>query len=379
MNRSPKQSFRLIILYLIIFFGHNQSLPAQYTEGGQENIIPNPSFEEFDGFPIGWYYKGTDFDDVVKYWSSPTIASPDVYGARVRVPASWAEKGFGKQSAHTGQAMAGITVYGCGSGKPHCREYVQIQMKEPLVIGQSYNVEFWVAHLEGSMRVNQIGAFFSEKQVKVKTDNCLNAAPQVKSETVLNADGGTWTKFSAKFVATTEAEWLVIGNFSDDKQTTAVTPSVSNALNFAYYYIDDVSVKKSEPLMPIPVKDDDLTRLTFETGKVVQLKNIFFDSDRSELLPRSNVELDKLVQILRENPKMEIEIIGHTDNVGDFNYNMTLSRKRATQVMEYLIRNGIESKRLQANGFGSTQPIAPNELEETRQMNRRVEFRVLKK
>lgn len=378
MNINPKQSFRLLIV-IFLFLASRPSLTAQYTEGVQENIIPNASFEEFDGFPIGWYYKGTDFDDVVKYWFSPTIASPDVYGPRVRVPATWADKGFGKQSAHTGQAMAGITVYGCGTGKPHCREYIQIQMKEPLVIGQAYNIEFWVAHLEGSMRVNQIGAYFSETAVKVKTDNCLNLIPQVKSEVVLSAERGSWTKFSAKFVAQTEAEWLVIGNFSDDKQTTAITPPVAMALNFGYYYIDDIVVKKSDPLVPIPVKEDDLTRLTFETGKVVQLKNIFFDTDRSELLPRSNVELDKLVQILRENSKMEIEIIGHTDNLGDFNYNMTLSRKRATQVMEYLIRNGIENKRLQANGYGSTQPIASNDNEELRKLNRRVEFRIIKK
>jgi OmpA-OmpF porin, OOP family len=378
MNKNPKQSIRLFF-YIFLFIACHNGLLAQYTEGGQENIVPNPGFEEFDGFPIGWYYKGTDFDDVVKYWSSPTIASPDAYGARVRVPASWAEKGFGKQSAHSGQAMAGITVYGCGSGKPHCREYIQIQMKEPLVIGQSYIVEFWVTHLAGSLKVNNIGAYFSEKQLKVKTDNYLTEAPQVKSEAVLAADGGMWTKFSAKFVAQTEAEWMIIGNFNDDKQTTAVNPSVANSLTFAYYYIDDVFVKKSEPLIPIPVKDDDLTRLSLVEGKVVQLKNIFFDSDRSELLPRSNVELDKLVHILRENPKLEIEIIGHTDNSGDFNYNMTLSRRRATQVMEYLIKNGIESKRLQANGFGSTQPLASNEVEEMRQLNRRVEFRVLKK
>lgn len=378
MNINPKQSFRLLIV-IFLFLASRPSLTAQYTEGVQENIIPNASFEEFDGFPIGWYYKGTDFDDVVKYWFSPTIASPDVYGPRVRVPATWADKGFGKQSAHTGQAMAGITVYGCGTGKPHCREYIQIQMKEPLVIGQAYDIEFWVAHLEGSMRVNQIGAYFSETSVKVKTDNCLNLIPQVKSDAVLSAERGSWTKFSAKFVAQTEAEWLVIGNFSDDKQTTAITPPVATALNFGYYYIDDIVVKKSDPLVPIPVKEDDLTRLTFETGKVIQLKNIFFDTDRSELLPRSNVELDKLVQILRENSKMEIEIIGHTDNLGDFNYNMTLSRKRATQVMEYLIRNGIETKRLQANGYGSTQPIASNDNEELRKLNRRVEFRIIKK
>lgn len=355
------------------------SLCAQYTEGGQINIVPNSGFEEFDGFPIGWYYKGSDFGDVVKYWTSATIASPDAYGSRVRVPASWAEKGFGKQFAHSGQAMAGITVFGCGTGKPHCREYIQIQLKEPLVIGQSYIVEFWVSHLAASMQVNNIGAYFSDRQLDVKTDACLNLTPQVKSDAVLSADGGKWVKFSSKFKATTEADWIVIGNFSEDNKTTAVFPPVANALSFGYYYIDDVMVKKSEPLMPVPVKEDDLTHVPLEKGKTIMLKNIFFDSDRAELLPRSFVELDKLAHIMRENPNMEIEIVGHTDNVGDNNYNLLLSRRRATQVMEYLIKTGIESVRIQANGFGSTQPIAPNDIEETRQMNRRVEFRILKK
>ena len=369
---------RLLYTSLLLLLSHLAF--AQYTEGGQQNIIPNSGFEEFGGYPIGWYYKGTDFDDVMRYWVSPTIASPDAYGSRVRVPASWAEKGFGKQSPHSGQSMVGITLFGCGSGKPHCREYIQIQMKEPLVVGQHYLVEFWVGHLAASLRVNNLGAYFSEKPLKVMTENCLNVVPQVFSEPVLVAGGDKWTKFTAKFIAQNEAEWMVIGNFFTDNQTISMAPSVPNPLNFAYYYIDDVSVKKTEPIRTIPVKDDDLTRLPIVVGKVITLKDIFFESNRAELLPRSYIELDKLVQLLRENPLMEIEIIGHTDNVGDINYNLTLSRRRATQVMEYIIRNGgIEAKRLQANGFGSSQPISANDTEENRQMNRRVEFRILKK
>jgi outer membrane protein OmpA-like peptidoglycan-associated protein len=81
---------------------------------------------------------------------------------------------------------------------------------------------------------------------------------------------------------------------------------------------------------------------------------------------------------MRENPTLEIEIIGHTDNMGDVNYNLALSRRRAGQVMEYLIKNGIEASRIQTNGFGASQPIAPNDNEDMRQLNRRVEFRILK-
>ena len=360
-----------IFLYPILFFAQ--------SEIAQDNLIPNPGFEEFDGFPIGWYYKGSDFDDVVKYWSSPTTASPDAYGPRVRVPSSWAEKGFGRQTPHSGQCMAGITVYGCSNGKPHCREYVQIQLKEALVQGQNYVFEVWVASLDAGLRINNIGAFLSEKRIKMVGEERINVKPSVFAAKVVDPKRQQWYKMTLKFTADSESEWLIIGNFNTDDETTIMTPpSVSN-LNFAYYYLDDVSLKKTEPILPVPIKDDDLSRVRLEVGKTVRLKDIYFDSDKADLLPRSNVELDKLVSVLRENPNLEIEIIGHTDNVGDSNYNLTLSRKRAAMVMDYLIHSGIETRRLRSNGFGDKNPITSNDIEETRQLNRRVEFRILKK
>ena len=368
---------RLNFTLICLFF--NSILFFAQSEIGQDNLIPNPGFEEFDGFPIGWYYKGSDFDDVVKYWSSPTTASPDAYGSRVRVPSSWAEKGFGKQTPHSGQNMAGITVYGCSNGKPHCREYVQIQLKEPLVVGQNYVFEVWVASLDAGLRVNNLGAFLSNKRVKNVGEECINVKPTVFASKVVDPKPKGWSKITLKFTTDLESEWLIIVNFNADEETTIMSPpSVSN-LNFAYYYLDDVSLKKTEPIMPVPIKDDDLTRVRLEIGKTVRLKDIFFESDKSDLLPRSFVELDKLANILRENSNLEIEIIGHTDNVGDPIYNLTLSRRRAAMVMDYLVQSGITSRRLRSNGFGDKQPIASNDVEETRQMNRRVEFRILKK
>jgi len=125
------------------------------------NIVPNPGFERFDNAPIGWSYKGSYVGEVVKYWFSATTASPDVYGPGVHVPQDWAEKGFGKQKPHSGKSMAGLTLFGCTNGKPHCREYVEIQLAEPLVIGQAYHVEFWVTHLEKSLQINNLGAYFT--------------------------------------------------------------------------------------------------------------------------------------------------------------------------------------------------------------------------
>ena len=364
-------TFLCFFLFPILFFAQ--------SEVGQDNLVPNPGFEEFDGFPIGWYYKGSDFDDIVKYWSSPTTASPDAYGPRVRVPSSWAEKGFGKQTPHNGQAMAGITVYGCSNGKPHCREYVQIQLKEPLVIGQNYIFEVWMASLDGGLRINNLGAFFSNKRIKTVGEERIDAKPTAFATKVVDSKPKSWAKITFKFKADTDAEWLIIGNFNTDEETMIMAPTSISNLNFAYYYLDDVSLKKTEPIIPVPIKDDDLTLIKLDIGKTVRLKDIYFDSDKTELLPRSFVELDKLAQVLTQNPLLEIEIVGHTDNIGDSNYNLTLSRKRAAMVMDYLIQSGIAAKRLRSNGFGDKRPIGSNDVEETRQLNRRVEFRILKK
>ncbi len=85
-------------LILLIFYSANAAV-AQNAETPQPNLVPNGGFEEFDGFPIGWYYKGVDFDNVVKYWSSPTTASPDAYGTRVRVPAAQLARRLGPSLA----------------------------------------------------------------------------------------------------------------------------------------------------------------------------------------------------------------------------------------------------------------------------------------
>ncbi|MEM9992267.1 MAG: hypothetical protein AAF738_10925, partial [Bacteroidota bacterium] len=139
----------LITLFLAIL---SLSLIAQQEAKQLSNIIPNPSFEEYSTIPIGWFYRGQHFTNVMKYWSSATAASPDVFGPKVRVPSHWTDKGFGDQYARTGESMVGMTIYGCDNGKPHCREYIQVQLLEPLVQYQNYYLEFWVVHLPRSLQ-----------------------------------------------------------------------------------------------------------------------------------------------------------------------------------------------------------------------------------
>jgi outer membrane protein OmpA-like peptidoglycan-associated protein len=91
------------------------------------------------------------------------------------------------------------------------------------------------------------------------------------------------------------------------------------------------------------------------------------------------VELDKVVQLLSENPTLKIEISGHTDNVGTAADNLKLTENRAKAVTAYLANKGIDIKRLTFKGFGATQPIADNKTEEGKAMNRRTELKVVGK
>ena len=115
-----------------------------------------------------------------------------------------------------------------------------------------------------------------------------------------------------------------------------------------------------------------------EIGGMVVLKNIFFDTNKSELLPESKTELKQLIDFLNLNPTISIEIDGHTDDVGDDKVNQLLSENRAKTVYNYLIENKITASRLSYKGFGETKPVSNNTTEEGRQKNRRTEFRIIK-
>ena len=115
-----------------------------------------------------------------------------------------------------------------------------------------------------------------------------------------------------------------------------------------------------------------------EVGSKVTLKNVFFATASFDLESRSEVELDKLVDFLKDNATLRIEIAGHTDNVGDDESNRMLSDNRAKSVKEYLIAHGIASTRLEHKGYGETIPVQSNDTEEGRALNRRTEFKILK-
>lgn len=115
-----------------------------------------------------------------------------------------------------------------------------------------------------------------------------------------------------------------------------------------------------------------------EVGTTVLLKNILFMQSKAELLPESYPQLDLVVEFLKANPHVEIELAGHTDSRGSFSQLLALSQKRVNKVKSYLVSKGIQAKRITGKGYGGSKPIASNDEEETRLLNRRVEFTIKK-
>lgn len=122
----------------------------------------------------------------------------------------------------------------------------------------------------------------------------------------------------------------------------------------------------------------DLYLAPIEIGQVVRLNNVFFDFDKFDLRSESFVELDRVVNLLKENPRIEIEMSAHTDSKGSDEYNFKLSDNRAKSVREYIVSKGIAPERIISQGYGETKPVADNETDDGRQINRRVEFKILK-
>lgn len=114
-----------------------------------------------------------------------------------------------------------------------------------------------------------------------------------------------------------------------------------------------------------------------ELGTKVVLNNIFFDTNQYNLQPESVAELEKLIEFLKVNPALHIEISGHTDDAGNDQLNQILSQNRAKAVYEYLTAHEIDAARLIYAGYGKTQPIAPNTTDAGRKKNRRTEFKII--
>ncbi|OFY33062.1 MAG: hypothetical protein A2275_00515 [Bacteroidetes bacterium RIFOXYA12_FULL_35_11] len=200
---------------------------------------------------------------------------------------------------------------------------------------------------------------------------------------VLNERNGK--PVSAEIIYETLPDGKEVGRARTDPNTGEYTIILPAGYNYAFRAIADdfIGVAQSLNLKDIneyaEIEQSDLRLAPIEVGAVVSLNNIFFEYAKAVLKPESFPELNRVVEFLEQNPKVAIEIGGHTDNTGSDATNDRLSKNRAQAVADYIILNGIPSNRVAAVGYGKHRPIAFNDTDEGRAKNRRVEFTIMKK
>ncbi|MBT9392981.1 OmpA family protein [Hymenobacter sp. NST-14] len=217
----------------------------------------------------------------------------------------------------------------------------------------------------------------------------INLTPKFRPEVVTLVRGRVLDASSKKPVAATiRYENLLTGEEIGVAETSPIDGSYTIVLPSGTQYgyraeakdylaeSDNLDVTDRQKYSEVT---QDLFLVPFAVGQTIKLNNIFFAQSKYFLRENSYPELLRLVKILRDYPQVEIKLEGHTDNQGDPQLNVKLSLDRVNEVKKYLVQKGIASSRITTEGYGGSKPVASNDQEETRRLNRRVEFRITKK
>ena len=261
---------------------------------------------------------------------------------------------------------------------------------EPVNLGSPINTDNWDAFFtldaggEFAYLTTNLNTFGESDIVRVKLLEKEKPNPVVLvSGNVYNIK--TKQPISASLIYETLPDGIVAGN--------GISGATDGAFKFVLPYDKNYSIRASadhyfaisenlnlDSLVKAGYREihKDLYLAPIEIGQVVRLNNVFFDFDKFNLRNESFVELDRVVQLLKENPGIEIEMSAHTDSKGADDYNYRLSDDRARSVREYIVSKGIDEKRIVSQGYGETKPVSTNETDEGRQLNRRVEFKIIK-
>lgn len=241
----------------------------------------------------------------------------------------------------------------------------------------SDGITTYYAHEETDAKGNSVSLLY---KTVLSDDVVLASKPLIVKGLVQDAVTKKPLKCSIELIAM-KKDSLISFSYSDSIKGTYVLV-LPERKEFALiarcpgYMLKSIHLSEND-IEHLESKEFNFELVKIEKGKTAVLNNIFFDFNSAVLKQESKSELEKVVAWLKENPSIKIEIGGHTDNIGSTEYNLELSRKRAESVKIYLTNRQIPEYRLVSQGFGSSQPIAPNNTESGQKTNRRIEFRIL--
>lgn len=202
-----------------------------------QNLVPNPSFEEYDYCPTG-----TNDPQAVATWFNPTMATPDYYNACASNGGGVPINDWGYQEAQNDNGYIGIITYGQSLNAVNYREYFEVELLETLVTGKTYYWCMYVSLLDSTdYASNNIGISLTNSQLSNFSSEEMLISPIYWNSTEIITDNINWTKISGSFIANGGEKFLIIGNFYSEANTSYQQVN-TNSLNgeFAYYYVDNV-------------------------------------------------------------------------------------------------------------------------------------------
>lgn len=360
------------------FVRNNKGIDTvRITSFATTTLIPNADFENYKYRPVSIENSGqNNIEYLIPDWSSPDGNTPDYYNYNRTV------KGvFNIIDSDTLQnGFVGLVLFHNESDR--YLEHVQTKLTSALNAGVKYCYRM-------KIRLSQNSGFYIDRfGIRLFNQDPIggiyrnhNLLTQIDFEKPLNQTQ-QWITLCDSFIAKGGEEFFVMGRYAETSDTHVQrhTPKHENKLDInksAYYLIDDLELFAISSPEECGCKQEKINFEDFEevlSGNKVILSNVHFESNSADLLNSSLPELEKLKNILSSKPFIKISILGHTDDMGDEHYNLSLSKKRAKAVKEWLIANGISSDRLTDEGYGFSIPLTDNLTEEKRQLNRRVEI-----
>lgn len=370
----------------------NGKLQTIQTAAGKasDNYVFNGDFELYKYKPVLIINSGHDrIEELIPGWVSPgTSADYYNYNRKVLDVPDHTDNTF------RGSGYAGIMIY--NSRKESYSEHLQTKLEKNLTPGQRYCLRFDVMlSINAGYFTEKLEALLSSSPEYMSSDSSVSDS--LKRITYQHTFDNTnqWQQLCDCFIADGTERYLTLGLFSlKDAGVTKTTERYKSLMDInqgAYYLIDNVSVKavsedfvcteklsvkRLEREKQQKLKSNIFNMLLTGESEAITFKNVQFETNRSDLKQASFPELEQLKYFL-ENSNVSIEIAGYTDNVGSADLNQTLSLARAESIKNWLAVRGIEETRLSTVGYGATNFIADNNSEANRQLNRRVEVRLV--
>jgi outer membrane protein OmpA-like peptidoglycan-associated protein len=371
-------------LLLMSIMGLGILVQAQDTE----NLVENPSFEQMEG-----KIKKAGAIAVAVGWMSPTLSAADLFSAKVKEGFGTPANALGMEAAMDGENYAGIRAFSYGDKEP--RSYVSAKLTVPLTKDALYCVTFYISLAEASKYAcNNIGMNFSKKQYNIDENKTIIAPTHVqhKDNPIFNAYFG-WDEVCGIYKAEGGEKFITIGNFMANGETKnermkGTKDFMGTSIVSAYYYVDNISVRRIEDESECVCKQDEnevKTTIIYEVAPinpeglkdnlVMEYTTVYFGYASSDLTQNGMDHLANIVKVMTTNTTCKVKLTAHHDSDETADSDAAgIDQARAESIKTYLMSKGIDGSRILIESKGDTVPADTTATEIGQAKNRRVTF-----